>query len=304
MELTRRYGFGATALPDREGGVRALPSLARDFARTLPASRRLRGALAGVERYVMFVGYPRSGHSLIGSLLTAHPDAVVAHEADALRYVRARFPRGQLFALLLERDRAFGDTFDRAIGRYDYRVPGQWQGRVRRLRVIGDKKGGASTGRLRRAPELLDRLRATVGLPLRIVHVTRSPFDNIAAIHKLERERKGFTLARSVDFYFELAQTNAELEARVDAREWLGMAHEDFVGDPATCLARLCEFVGLDLEPGFLADCAGIVYPSAHRTRVEAPWTSELIEAVRRRSRELPFLARYAEDECPAAALA
>jgi len=41
----------------------------------------------------MFVGYPRSGHSVIGSLLNAHPDMVVAHELNALRYVQAGFSR-------------------------------------------------------------------------------------------------------------------------------------------------------------------------------------------------------------------
>jgi hypothetical protein len=283
--MSRRAGSARRA---GEGGVRAVPALAGDFARSLPEARRRRGEFAGVERYAMFVGYPRSGHSLIGSLLTAHPDVVVAHEADALRYVRARFPRDQLFALLLERDRAFGAAFDRAPGRYDYRVPGQWQGRVRRLRVIGDKKGGASTG----------RLRATVRVPLRLVHVTRNPFDNIAAIHKLEGGRRGFTLARSVDFYFELAEANAELERRARPGEWLELAHEDFVSEPAASLARLCDFVEVEPEPAYLEACARIVYPSTHETRGEAPWTPELIAAVRRRARTLPFLARYAEEAC------
>jgi len=42
-----------------------------------------------VRTYVMFVGYPRSGHSLIGSLLDAHPNVVIAHEMDALQFVQS-----------------------------------------------------------------------------------------------------------------------------------------------------------------------------------------------------------------------
>ena len=34
----------------------------------------------GVEKFVLFVGYPRSGHSLIASVMDAHPDIVIAHE--------------------------------------------------------------------------------------------------------------------------------------------------------------------------------------------------------------------------------
>ena len=42
-----------------------------------------------IQLYCMFVGYPRSGHSLVGTLLDAHPDIVIAHELDALRHIRA-----------------------------------------------------------------------------------------------------------------------------------------------------------------------------------------------------------------------
>jgi len=244
----------------------------------------------------MFAGYPRSGHSLVGSLLNAHPDVVVAHELDALRYVQARFPRAQLLALLLERDREFEAVHDRAPGRYDYRVPGQWQGRVRTLRVLGDKKGGATSGRLTRSPELLERLRATVRMPLRIVHVVRSPFDNIAAIHRMESSRKGLTLERSADFYFELAQTNAALEQRVAPGEWLELAHDHLVAEPENTMERLCRFLEVEPDATYVRDCAAVVHPSAHRTRDEAPWTAELLNSVRRRARGYPFLARYAED--------
>jgi hypothetical protein len=41
-----------------------------------------------VQSYCMFVGHPRSGHTLIGALLDAHPHIVIAHELNALRYVR------------------------------------------------------------------------------------------------------------------------------------------------------------------------------------------------------------------------
>lgn len=35
---------------------------------------------ASVRTFVLFVGYPRSGHSLIGSIMDAHPNIIIAHE--------------------------------------------------------------------------------------------------------------------------------------------------------------------------------------------------------------------------------
>jgi hypothetical protein len=37
----------------------------------------------------LFVGYSRSGHSLVGALLDAHPEIPVAYEANALKLVRS-----------------------------------------------------------------------------------------------------------------------------------------------------------------------------------------------------------------------
>src|SRR2546430_1706106 len=91
-----------------------------------------------VETCCLFIGYPRSGHSLIGSLIDAHPEVVLAHELDLLRYVYARFGRLALCHLALENSRAFTRR-GRAATLYSYSVPGQWQGRFERIRVLGDK---------------------------------------------------------------------------------------------------------------------------------------------------------------------
>merc|ERR1712196_317295 len=39
-------------------------------------------ALSNVSAYVMFYGYGRSGHSLIGALIDGHPNAILANEFD------------------------------------------------------------------------------------------------------------------------------------------------------------------------------------------------------------------------------
>ena len=136
-----------------------------------------------VERFCLFIGYPRSGHSLVGSLLDAHPDVVLAHELDALKYVAAGYRRKQLYWMILRRDAEFTRSGRRWTG-FDYAVEGQWQGRYERLQVIGDKKGGVSTFRLGARPELLDRLRRVVGAEVRLIHVVRNPFDNIATMSR------------------------------------------------------------------------------------------------------------------------
>ena len=38
----------------------------------------------GVERFVLFIGHARSGHSIIGSMMDAHPNMVISHEFQVL----------------------------------------------------------------------------------------------------------------------------------------------------------------------------------------------------------------------------
>lgn len=244
----------------------------------------------------MFVGYPRSGHSLAGSLLDAHPEAVISHELDALRYLRAGFSRPQVYALILENDRRFTEEGRQAKVDYGYAVPDQWQGRFRRLRVVGDKKGGHSTSILRRHPHTLDLVRSKVGCPLRVIHVMRNPYDNIATM--LARSSK-WTLPDAVSAYFWLCEGVAAVRTRLTAEELLDLRHEDLLEDTPRALGRLCGFLGLEGSPDYVAACASVIRPSPHLSRERAPWNQALIDDVGSRAAAFDFLRGYSFEASP-----
>jgi hypothetical protein len=113
---------------------------------------RERATFRDVERFCFFIGYSRSGHTLVGTMLNAHPEVVIAHELDAVTFVRHGFRRAQLFPLLVQRDQRFG-TQGRTWSGYQYEIPGQFQGRYDTLRVLGDKRARSSVFcRLRSSP--------------------------------------------------------------------------------------------------------------------------------------------------------
>ena len=47
--------------------------------------KRIRKLYDGIQTFVLFIGYGRSGHSLVAAILDAHPKIVIAHEFDVLR---------------------------------------------------------------------------------------------------------------------------------------------------------------------------------------------------------------------------
>jgi Sulfotransferase family len=283
------------SVPSRSGTAapraRARALAARDILAATARAPRVRRDIEHIQRYCMFIGYPRSGHSLVGSLLDAHPEIVISHELDALRYVSLGVVgRLQLFALILEQERRFHDAGAEWTG-HKYSVPGQWQGRFDRILVIGDKKGGRSTARIGRRPELIDRLRSIVRVPVRMVHVVRDPFDNIATMH-LRGEGSMDECARR---YFEMADVNRSLRRRF-GQDVLDVHHDELVRGPGQELTGVCSHLGVDASPSYIDACASIVSPAPHRSRLEVPWPKRLLRDVEARAADVDFLARYAFD--------
>ncbi|MGO9344234.1 MAG: sulfotransferase [Acidimicrobiales bacterium] len=224
-----------------------------------------------VERFCFFVGYSRSGHTLVASLLNAHPEMVVSNEADSLRFFQHGFRRSQIFALILACDELFESKGRRWEG-YEYSVPNQFQGSFTRLRVIGDKKANRSTRRLLEDPGLLDRIRRVVRVPIRVVHVTRNPFDNIARMTVI---RTGSSLSKNSDRYERLCESVSLLRDRLAPDELFEIRYEDVISSPSAALTDLCGFLGVEPDDDYLTDCASIVHPPARRARDLIKWTSD-----------------------------
>jgi hypothetical protein len=273
--------------------VRSLPVLRRYPATYVTAGIdgfRLRSQFDDVRTFLLFVGQPRTGHSLVGALLDAHPNALVAHELDALKYVAAGYDRRRIFALLVRQERKRVATGHVSSSEYTYGVPGQWQGRVQRLEVIGDKKGGRSTIRLGADIGLLDRLADTVEVDVRVVRVVRNPYDVIATMHRRAPNRP---FPDVIELFFSLETTVEDVRRRVDRRQFHEVGLEDLVADPSAELSGLCRFLDLPAPADYVEACSRIVFEAPRRTRDDAPWTPELLARVAARSSEHPALARY-----------
>lgn len=244
----------------RRRQVEAIESLAKDL-----------------KYFCLFVGFPRSGHSIFGSLLDAHPNMVIAHELDALQLVGAGFSRTQLFGLLIDNARAFAQK-GRGWSGYSYAVPGQWQGRHDRIHVIGDKKGGRSTSRLMRDPSLLGKLQSRVELDLRIILYYRNPYDCLATM-TLRSGQKTVTDSL-VERFAAGVQTIETVKRTAMSHEVFEIRHEDLLQHPETTIRNAVVWLGEEAPPSYLRSAAGIVRRSVNKTRYKVQWTREQRQAV------------------------
>jgi hypothetical protein len=128
-------------------------------------------------------------------------------------------------------------------------------------------------------------------VPLRVVHVVRNPFDNIASMKlKLRREA---SLENVADKYFGLCGAMTKLQPRFAAGELAEIRYEELVADPVASLRSLAGFLGAPEDDGWVAASASVVdgRPSLSRTRFS--WPPALVREIERRSTRYEFLAGY-----------
>src|SRR4030042_2237983 len=79
----------------------------RRFIKSMLYGYLKRNAFKDIKVFCMFIGYQRSGHSFIGALLDAHPNAVIGMEVDALNLVKLGYKRNQIFYCLIRNSEVF-----------------------------------------------------------------------------------------------------------------------------------------------------------------------------------------------------
>lgn len=271
----------------------------RNYGVSLLKNYNMSSVFNRVEKFCMFLGYPRSGHTLISSLLDAHPDIVMANELHVLRYIRYGFTKGQIFYLIVENSQDFAEDGNTFTG-YSYAVPNQWQGCFRNLRVIGDKRADRSVISLQEYPYLINKLRETINIPIKFIHVIRNPFDNISSMF-LRGQKRSFQ--ETIGHYFFLVESIVKYRKHISDLDIIDVYNEDIIKDPLTNLKKLCCFLDVEAEEDYLHDCKGIVFPSPTNIRYKAPWTAELIAEISDRIKAFPFLADYVFEEKAEASL-
>lgn len=294
------------------------PSLPREFNPLSPKD------IESVEKFVFFVGYPRSGHSIIGSMMDAHPDMVIAHEYSLFNRwaVNPRKHQDRRFLF----NQLFKNSYHNAVNGwrssaenkskkgYKLEMSHTWQGMFRTLRVIGDKAGGTTSHEYVTSPskfaQSYRQLVQTVKVPVIAIHVVRNPYDMIATrMLYSDTDRNGAKLTTAtvnhkynntshllyhVRRVFDIAQIVHNMIQDHDLMLTVLEIHNaDFILDPKGTLRTMCNYLGVSCLEDYLKVCYDKTYRTLSRTRDLVVWTPKLIEEVSRRIQDFPFFQRY-----------
>ncbi|QPG06406.1 sulfotransferase [Salinimonas marina] len=279
-------------------------------------------AFKRVNSFVQFLSFPRSGHSLIGSLLDAHPNAIVSHELDAMGLIHKGLSKNIIYGLIENNSNAF-TRHGRFWNGFSYEVKNQLHGDSDCLTVIGDKKGDWAVRWFDKDPQLITKLRQTTDDKIRWILVTRNPLDNIATLslrknrtydevriqHKsgdtfaaeLKNKQESGTIAASVrdDMiadYRLLCNTISNMQHQLADEEVLHVIYEDFCADPDKGLSRLCDFLNIEPSADYLRNCSAKITKSLHKSRQRVEWSQTQVDEVRDIAQNHEFLNCYLND--------
>ena len=166
--------------------------------------------------------------------------------------------------------------------------------------MIGDKKAQGTSDELLRDPELLDRFRDFVGLPIKFVHIVRNPFDTISTVVRRSLiPGKNFWSQtvrpeKAIDLYFDRWNAGV-LQTRdaVAADDWHTIHLESLVEEPKKEVGKVCDFLGVSREDTYLQQCSDLIWESPRTTRGKMWWTQKKKALVLERMRAIDFLAHY-----------
>ena len=283
-----------------------------------------------IHTFVSTIGFPRSGSSLVGYLLTAHRNIIIAHEPRIKDKELYEVNPQVLFNCIFLRDR---DIFRRAkefienilvsslpskndsksrygMGNKYVMVPNQWQARCESLQVIGIKDSSYSTAKLSKI-NVLKTLRENLSKKsvncLKFIFTVRNPYDMITTsaaywannkrIRMVTQNDIDMMLDRKVKIRFpKLCENIKSLFTLTRTENIFINRHEDMVTSPADQLTKLCDFLRVPAFPDYLSDCTSVVHKKVNKSRYELDWSERQKEEVAKLIDQYDFFSGYSWD--------
>jgi hypothetical protein len=248
-----------------------------------------------VKYFLMFMGYPRSGHTLVASILNAHPRVVCSNQLFIIQNAEKR----NLEGLLQNIENGSTD--------------GYWKPEVKiakapkqDLYVVGDKTGHRTVEYLINNPEQLDHLKSIVPWPMKWIHICRNPFDCLATWTEknlANKKRKGDVHANvRIEFnqaFEKFKALNEKIAQLKKTEKVLTLVHEKVVTNKDKTLEQLTNFFELDnkntpIYKNWRNRVVKTLWKQPRITRHKIKWNNEMRNKVNNYTiRKYPWLKGY-----------
>lgn len=227
-----------------------------------------------LQMFVLIIGNARSGSTLLGSVLDAHPNATVANETiDSANLWRGLTGR-EIVQNILKNAEAQAISGRPSSGYlYQISIPPRAK---HQINVVGDKVWNPATLLLHGDYNLLPSLEDRLGIPVMLLHSIRNPYDVVATMHM----RSGAPVSDRIKWYRAHCESVAAIEERIPGDRLIHVHHEELVRRPAEIIRSCCERLHLEIHDQHIGHCRKILFTEPRLTRDQVEWQATDIGSV------------------------
>ena len=276
-----------------------------------------------VKKLLLFVGWPQSCHSFVGSILDGHPHILVADEY----FLMTKLRKGQL---PIQRDIIFKALYNSSTSSikntrtmraktehmkgysllFEDLMQGQFEDHID---IIGDKAGAHVSMLLNDKTYNISKtfgiLKKQLRVDIYVIRVVRNPYDNIATDsvykHGLKEKLKEMrslentslpqvpktALSKSAVEYFRLYFASEKVKAAAD--KTIDVHCSDLIDNPKEEIIKLCEFLEVQCSEDYISKCASHVFTEESHTSKLINWPPEVKESIQHKLDSIPLFKAY-----------
>ena len=312
-------------IPEEASGDKSKPAPAARPKKPIADKRSVNSKLPqsvidGIKTFVFFVGHGSSGHSIVGSLLDSHPHMVISHEFALFQKLSTGSlapTKPAIFNALWNYDRRNSQWFEvNSVKGYTLMVDGLYEGKyIDHIDVIGDKRGDLTIRLFIDHPSnwlKVYKILLSLNVTLKVIHVIRNPYDNIASMvflsdrakystfKNIKRANETYTFdsnytAKLIEKYFQNHQAIVSVKEKCNL-DIIEVHGKDLISDPKGTLLRICDQLGVTCSDNYLEVCSKKIFKTESRTRHLLKWTEEQLELIQQNIDKYSCLKGYTFD--------
>lgn len=244
------------------------------------------------KSFCLVIGNSRSGSTILGSIVDAHPNAVVANETMASQAFWRGMSKGDILREIIENSSA-NYRSGRKSEDYQYQIGASPESKSS-VCVYGDKIWNPATLLLHGDYHLISNLENQLSARVVMIASIRNPFDTIATMHR----RSQAPVKDRIRWFFMHCEALAALEEKTIQANYLISYHERLIDCPDEEISRICRALMLPLDHQHLRNVKRLLYKRPKQSGAAIDWTVADVEDVLERMQRFPFLSMY-EDQTP-----
>ena len=264
-----------------------------DKLRCFPLAREKRGVAdyqnndCDLNSFCLIIGNSRSGSTILGSIVDAHPNAIVANETMASQAFWRGMSKSDILGEIVENSSA-NYRSGRQSEDYQYQIGSSPESKSS-VSVYGDKIWNPATLLLHGDYDLISRLESKLSARVVLIASIRNPFDTIATMHR----RSQAPIKDRIRWFFMHCEALAAIEEKTPQSNFFISHHEHLIDSPDEEILRICRALMLSVDNQHVDNVKRLLYRRPSKSGMAIDWDLKEVDEILERMRRFPFLSMY-----------